>query len=472
MFGYSRRVLKDEALKNASQTLEATVMQVDNILLSVEQSAGNMYWDMLQHLDNPDRMFVYSRKLVETNPYIVGAAIAMEPYYYKEHGQYFMAYVHRIHGGRLATTDAPVIQATTFGNVPYTEQVWYTKALETGRPCWINPLKDSDTEDGEAIITFSLPIYDRQRGKAGVLAVDISLEQLSGVVLAAKPSPNSYATVLAGDGSYVVHPDSTRLFHQTAFERKDADATVVQAVRDMVAGKTGYQKIRMEGADWYVFYKPFRQAAVTGRSMVPLGWSAGIVYPEDDIFDDYNQLQDIVWGVSVAGLLVLLVLCWAVTHRQLLPLRMLTTSAQRIADGHYDETIPDSRQQDEIGRLQDHFRQMQQSLASHVSELQRLTGSLEEQGKVLSEAYEQAREADRVKTAFLHNMTNQMLAPVGFIDADVQTLCDCGQQMEHEKVVRLVDDIDLQGRTVVNLLGDMLDASQKKEGIVTDDKAS
>lgn len=75
MLHYARKTVKEEALQKADQTLEGTVRQIDNILLSVEQSAGNIYWDMLSHLDQPERMELYSRKVVETNPNIVGCAI-------------------------------------------------------------------------------------------------------------------------------------------------------------------------------------------------------------------------------------------------------------------------------------------------------------------------------------------------------------------------------------------------------------
>lgn len=73
---FSHKALRQEAMRDAEQTLEGTLQDIDNILLSVEQSAGNVYYDLLEHLDSPDRMHVYSRKLVESNPNIMGCAIA------------------------------------------------------------------------------------------------------------------------------------------------------------------------------------------------------------------------------------------------------------------------------------------------------------------------------------------------------------------------------------------------------------
>ena len=459
MLHFSRKSIKQETLQKAEQTLEATVQSIDNILLSVEQASGNTYWNMLEQLDKPERMQVYCRKLVETNPYITGCAIAMEPYYYKDHAKYFMTYTHQTKTG-MASTNSPIIQAETFGNRPYTEQDWYSQPMGTGHPCWIGPLKNTDTEGG-AIISFCLPIYNRDGARVGVLGVDIALQQLSQIVLAVKPSPNSYCTLLGSDGSYIVHPDSTKLMHETVYSyyKESDNQSIKEAVAAMVTGQTGYKEFQQNGKDWFVFYKPFNRSVLPGRSMGKLNWSAGIVYPEDDIFGQYNRMLSVVVAISLTGLFMLLVLCQWFTHRRLLPLRMLTKSAQRIAEGDYNDPIPDSKQEDEIGQLQEQFQQMQQSLATHVNELNRLRASLQIQGEELRTAYERAQEADKLKTAFLHHMTNQMIAPSQTILTSVDTLCQQWSNMSKEEDAKVVDSIQKDSQTITDLLGGMLNKS-------------
>ena len=95
MLHFSRKTVREEAILEAEQTLDGTVEHIDEVLLSVEQSTGNMYYNMYSHIDNPEMMYVYSRRLVESNPYIAGCAIAFEPYFYKDRGELFMAYFHR-----------------------------------------------------------------------------------------------------------------------------------------------------------------------------------------------------------------------------------------------------------------------------------------------------------------------------------------------------------------------------------------
>ena len=86
MLTFSREAVTKEAHHNAEHALEYTARQIDNVLLDVEQASGNIYWDLLTHLDNPDRMTKYCEELVHACPFIAGSTIAFEPDYYKEKG--------------------------------------------------------------------------------------------------------------------------------------------------------------------------------------------------------------------------------------------------------------------------------------------------------------------------------------------------------------------------------------------------
>ena len=82
LFYYTRKTLVEEVKMDAELRLEGAVQHVDNILLSIEQSTGNIYHALSEHLDQPDRMQTYCWKLVESNPNIDGCVIAFKPDYY------------------------------------------------------------------------------------------------------------------------------------------------------------------------------------------------------------------------------------------------------------------------------------------------------------------------------------------------------------------------------------------------------
>lgn len=473
MFMFARQTVKEEALQNAEHTLEGTLQHIDNILLSVEQSAGNIYWDVLPHINEPEKLEAYCRRLVQCNPYILGCAIAFTPHFYADH-DLFMTYVHRRGKNSIVSENSDLRTSSTFGNRPYTEQAWFTEPMKKQRAIWIDPMKNEEVEN-EALTTFSLPIFSRDGKCIGVLATDVAIGLLSQIVLAAKPSPNGYTTLLGSNGSFLVHPDTNKLLHETVFTQveKGSPPSVREAAEAMLAGKTGYKRFQLNGRNSYVFYKPFTRYKVPGRSMEKLGWSVGVVYPEDDIFGEYNKLLYYVLGIAIISLLVFYVLCRTITHRQLLPLRMLTKSAQHIAEGNYNETIPSTTREDEIGRLQGHFQQMQQALATQVSELKNLTTVLKERSEVLQKVYKRTQEADRMKLTFLHNMTNQMMKPANSISESVMKLCqmvskpasgneataDVKEQAEKE-----MKTINAESKVITDLLNHLLNASDSEKG--------
>lgn len=411
MFSYSRKAIKEEALKDGGQTLESTIQNIDNILLDVEQSAGNIYWKIVYRTNEPEKMNKYIHKLAEVDPYISDAQFIWE-------------------------TDS--------------------NAVDMALPTWIDPKK------GQKTLSFCLPLFNGDQRK-GVLKVDVPLALLSKIITETKPSPNSYCSILGKDGSYIIHPDTSLLSHQlTKSLSEKSDPSIKETIKAMVTGETGYKSIKIANDDYIVFYKPFERAAVPGRYIESLGWSAGIIYPEDDIFSEYNYLLYTVLIIAAVGLLLLLLLCQTFIHRQFLPLRQLSKSAQRITAGDYDAPIPEFRQEDEIGRLQRHFTEIRQSLVTHMGEMNRLSKTLKERGEVLQAAYEQSKVADEMKTNFLYNMSNQMTTPVAKINQSVKTICDQYDELTEEETIKQTNEIQQQGDKITSLLNQLIADSEKK----------
>ncbi len=453
---FSRQTLKEEAKKNAEQTLEATVLHIDNIMMSVEQTTFNVYQDLQGHLDQPDRMFTYSRRIVETNPYIVGCAIVFKPDYYPGHHLY-MAYLHR-KGSESMTNEMTELETLDkFTNCPYTEQRWYTEPMNVKQPCWVGPLKNEEAER-EALITFCLPIYDHGEC-VGVVASDLSIEVLTNIIHSTKPFSRGYAVLLNDKGSYVVHPNEEKLKRETIFGKTLVNNPEAQeAARVMVAGETGSKAFHMDREEWYVFYKPFHSTRVYGIPMKQLGWSAGMVFLEDDIFGDYNVLTYLVLVITVLGILCFFIFCRMLIRHRMKPLRMLIKSAQRVEEGHYDEIVPNTQREDEIGQLQEHFQQMQRSLSAKSSELKQLTETLKERGEVLRKAYGNAQGSDRMKATFLHYMTTQMTEPSSLIERSVIKLSNNYDAISPQEADYEVEVIQKQGKVILDLLDHMIEA--------------
>ena len=425
MFVYSRNVMKQDALHRASQTLEGAMVKVDNVLLSVEEATGNVYYQMRPLLDNPDTLDTYCRMMVETNPYATGCAIAFKPGYY-ENRDTFMVYYHRTGNYSETPADSLIACEKSFGNKSYLEQVWYTQPMTQNKVFWLNPLEGMDT-DIEPLISYCVPIPDAAGNPIGVISVDVSLSLLSGTIANMRPTPDSYCALLDKDGSFIVHPTGSHLIQSDALNIPSE--TLEKILKEIMSGKTGYIPFTFYGYDAYIFYKPFKKADVPMRSKDEMGWTFALAMSKESIFGEYNRLYNYVVIIAFGGLLLMLLSCWAILYLRLRPLKMLTEKAQRIAQGHYDEPIPHTWSRDEMQRSKD-----------------------------LKKAYREAKKADNMKKAFMHHMSDQMLPPAQAIDRDVEALCHVG---EKKNTAQLVDNIQRNGNTIAQILNQLLNQSEE-----------
>jgi sigma-B regulation protein RsbU (phosphoserine phosphatase) len=375
MFTQSLRTVRNEAYSRATKELENTVLRVNNLLGSVETAAGNTDWLVLRHLDSPDSMFVYSRRILENNLYLNGCSIAFEPYYFKDRGKYFSAYSYN-DGGTILTTQE--------GNEHYEYFFldWYQTAKLLDRPVWTEPFFDFNPDDiysTEAIASYCKPIKDNSGKYVGTFSTDISLGWLSETISAVKPYPNSYSIMIGEGGTFFVHPDSTKLFFQTIFTEtlENPDPALSELGHAMLRGEEGMRELQMDGVDSYVFFKPLGET----------GWSVAIVCPQSDIFGGYNHLKRIVLFIVLFGLLLMLPVFGRIVSRELKPLRSLADQTDTIARGNFDHRLPEDGRCDEIGRLSHSFVDMQNSLIRYIDELKETTAtkaSIESELKVAS----------------------------------------------------------------------------------------
>ena len=375
MFTQSLKAVRQEAIDRATKELENTVLRVESILQRVEVATDNTDWLVLRHLDTPDSMFLYSRRILMNNPDLNGCSIAFEPYYFKDRGRYFSAYSYN---------DGEQIWTSQEGSdiYEYFYMDWYQTAKLLDRPVWTEPFYDINPDvhnSTEIIASYCKPLKDADGTYIGTIATDISLAWLSETISSVKPYPNSYSIMIGEGGTFFVHPDTQKLLYQTIFTETLANPNpdVSELGHAMLRGEEGMRELQMEGESSYVFYKPLGGT----------GWSVAIVCPQSDIFGGYNRLKRMVFFIVIFGLLLMLAVFSRIVSRELQPLRSLADQTDTIAKGRFDQKLPEENRSDEIGRLSHSFVGMQQSLIRYIDELKETTAtkaSIESELKVAS----------------------------------------------------------------------------------------
>jgi sigma-B regulation protein RsbU (phosphoserine phosphatase) len=363
MFYESRKAVRQEAINHATQILDNTAERVNTILKKVEVATNNTDWLAARHLDAPDSMFVYCRRILVNNPELNGCSIAFEPYFFKDRGRYFSAF---------SLNDNGEIKTTQEGNehYEYFSFDWYQLPKLLDRPCWTEPFLDSNPDNFcavDRIISYCKPIKDKQGKFVGTISVDLSLDWLSNTISAVKPYPHSYSMMIGQSGTFFVHPDTTKLFYQSIFTETllEPDSAIINLGHAMQAGEEGMRQMKVDGQDCYVFYKPLGTT----------GWSVAIVCSESDIFGSYLRLVNTVIAILIIGLGIMLFVFRSIIKKQLKPLRSLALQAETIASGHFEQTLTPTNKEDEIGKLSQSFTNMQLSLTQYIEELKDTTAS-------------------------------------------------------------------------------------------------
>ncbi len=296
-------------------------------------------------------------------PEIYSISVAYAPYCFDKSKEYYMVYSSRKNGGiKLEHAGGP--------DYEYFYYNWYTLPKTLEHAVWTEPYFD------EVIMsTYAVPFYREQNGKrefVGVITVDLSLSWLQKAVSAIKLNHSGYSFLISRFGRIITHPDTDRIMNETIFsmaeERKDK--SLREAGRDMIAGKSGlvpYKKHLISQKKAWMFYTPLQSN----------GWSLGIVYPEDQLFEAIARMEITIFTLFIIGMLLLLgVIIW-ISLKITRPLRVLTNATSEIGNGNFHAAMPEITVNDEIGKLSMAFSTMQAALIKHIENLKETTAAKE-----------------------------------------------------------------------------------------------
>ena len=451
LFVQSRNIIKKEAMEHAKSLLNTTMQRLDRNMMAVETATDIYDWEITENLQ-PDSLLALTRRVVTRNPHVDGCSISMEPDVFPQIGRYFSVYTVR---------ETDTITSVIEQEYEYFEKIWYKTPHNLNKPCWVTFFDESDSLEltiSGLIASYGKPIYSSDNQFIGVISSDISLIRLSKDITAEKPYPNSYFMMLGKEGHYFIHPDSTKLFTHTIFDDVDPreQADLIALGHEMTAGNQGSMAVVIDGTPCLVCYQPMHGTE----------WSLAIVCPESDILNDYHALANIIALLIAFGLLLILIFCHRAVAHAIRPINQLLTKTQTIASGNYEVHIPKSNRNDVVGRLQNSFATMLQSLNFHMGSIRYTAEQTENRNQELLQAMRLAEEADRNKTTFIQNVTHQIRTPLNIIMGfsqvlrdDVKTSTSTNSGISEEEMNNVTDTMKHNARILERMVHMLFDSS-------------
>ena len=416
MFVQSRLMLRKKATERVVSVLDNTVQRVRACMNRVETATNSNGWMALEYL-HPDSLLAITHHVVQVNPHVNGCSITTEPDVFPELGP-FSAYSIREGDSVMTAREAAY---------DYYNQVWYKLPKTQARPCWTDPFNDYNDNSlytKNIIASYCKPLYSDDGRFLGVISTDLSFKHLKETIVDKQPYPSTYFALVNSEGRYIIHPDSTKEFNKTIFEDLNAETQpdLVALGHEMTTGGKGNMRVTVNGTSCLICYQPIPDTK----------WCLALVIPDREILQTYYRLAYVIMALIVIGLIVILLITWRIVGQSIKPLSQLLWQSQFIAQGNYDVHIAHTERRDAVGRLQNSFATMQESLKRHVSDISHAAEEAKRSNEELMKATRMAEEADRQKT-----------------------ICE----IPHDEVKKIVDMMDHNAKTLSRMLLMLYDSS-------------
>ena len=212
---------------------------VEQIVLEVSASTENRVNEIEEHINEPDKMTAIMKEVVEQNPHIRSCGISFVADYYPQKGHWFCPYAVKV--------DSAQIEQRFIGNKnnDYLKAKWFTEALQADSSYWSKPFFAS-TDSITPLVSYMIPIHNKQGKTVAVLGADLSLHWLCGSGITGFNYQGEYHSdsdadeessqtvglnwvdkkwrmaftnfIIDNDGTYLVHPNSGFIINENYFD--------------------------------------------------------------------------------------------------------------------------------------------------------------------------------------------------------------------------------------------------------------
>ncbi len=362
----TRNIILKKVKADAKNISYYNISRIETVLKSVETVVENYAYLFESFNFNKNEIHDIIKTYVGNNEAIYGATIAFEPKVYSDEFGDFSPYYYK-NADSLIFVDIARIESK------FRSEEWYSVPKQIGKPYWTEPYYDEGV--GEILMTtFSVPFYKIKNGKrvfAGIVDADVSLEWLTAMVSSVKLFESGYALIVSIKGTFITHPNENYILNESVFsvaERLNSPQ-IKKYGEQMINGETDFVRILgtlLDTPGW-MFFTPMKST----------NWTLVVMFPEDELYQDLNYLNQIILFIAIIGFLLLFIIIVLVSKRLTNPLEKLTIAVEGIGTGNLDIQLPKINSNDEIGKLTRSMSEMKTQLKHYIENLKSTTAAKE-----------------------------------------------------------------------------------------------
>mgnify|MGYP001200824729 FL=1 len=255
------------------------------------------------------------------------------------------------------------------GEMDWTVQDWYQLPLQMGKPLWTEPFF-ADERAESMMISYGIPLYDANWRYLASIGASLELNWLADIISTMEVGGHGYVFLVTSNGAFVSHPRRELLMRETLFTVAEMEnrPDLIPLGHRMIRGEKGvaslYDPLR---GDLLVFFRPVGN----------IGWSLGIVFPEEEVLDDIIHLRRVQTFLGLGGVFAMLLMVFFISNRISGPIRKLKDATMLLASGDLHAPLPPVRGRDEVALLTGSFASMRENLLLHLERLKTETAARE-----------------------------------------------------------------------------------------------
>ena len=273
---YTKRGIENEARSLAKVHLENTNLVVAGAMNSVEVAIGNLSGFVSKYSSSRESIMEMTKAALESSSTISECGVLFVPDFHGA-GSIFHPASYKLDDGTIKSVDH------SENGFDYYQRDWYRSVISSGEKVWTDPYISNT--DKKLICTYSQPVRDKEGKIIAVIYGDISMNWLQALVEEGASSyPGAFSVILGKSGTPVIDTRGGNV--PTAIEGIGAQ---------MVAQKSGEQKITYSDTVGYAYYSPVGQC----------GWSMAIVCPKKEMFKEFYKISNILVTLMLLGILLL-----------------------------------------------------------------------------------------------------------------------------------------------------------------------
>ena len=334
---------------------------------------------------------------------------------------------------------------------------WYQVSANKISPKWSDIYSYEDGSD--IAIAATVPVYQNNEFQ-GVLATDLSLNQITNFLLTFKVGKTGKTFIIDRDGLIVGSSTNEKTYFKQGKEFKRLNAS--QSTEPLVKQSVEFLNSRFgdlnnikktQKLEFDIKEKrQFLQVTIF-KDRYGLDWLIVVVIPEADFMAQINANQRNTLLLSLLALIISIIIGIITARRISRPISRLNKAAKDITEGKWEgtETVKGSRI-DEVGQLANSFNSMAHQLHESFEDLEEKNQELER--------------LDKLKDEFLANTSHELRTPLNGMIGLAESIIDgaTGEitALQHKNLSMIASS----GHRLLELVNDILDfAKLKNQGI-------